>query len=54
MIETQGGDPGDEWFGHNICTVVRASDADFEDGGINLIGRSTDSRGWSAMGTDVQ
>lgn len=38
MIKTQGGDAGDNWFGHDVRTVVPASDTDFENGGINLWG----------------
>jgi len=45
MVKTQGGDPGDHRLGYNVRTIVRASDTDFEDGGINLQGRSTNVRG---------
>ena len=44
MIKTQGGNPGDYRLGHNICAVVRASDTNLENGGINLSDVSTNVR----------
>jgi len=54
MIKAQGGDAGDYWLWHNVCTVVRAPDTDFENGGINLAERSADTRGRNLMDTDIQ
>ena len=44
MIKTQGGDGSHYWLGHDVCTVVRASDTNFENDGINLPGRSANVR----------
>lgn len=54
MIKAQGGDAGDNWLRYNVRTVVRASDADFENGGINLPGKSTNAQGGNKMRTYVQ
>ena len=54
MIKAQGGNTGDYRLGHNVCAVVRASDADFENGGVNLLGRSMDARGWNVTSAYIQ
>ena len=54
MIKAQGGYASDYRLDHNVCTVVQASDADFENGSVNLLGRSTNVHGRNAMNTDVQ
>ena len=54
VIDTQGGDASDHRLGHNICTVVCASDTDFKNGSIDLGGRSTNARGRNVIVTDIQ
>jgi len=54
MVKTQGGDTSDHRFRYNVCTVIRASDTDFEDGSIDLPGRSMNVRDREMMNTDTQ
>ena len=53
MIKAQGGDTGDNWLGYHVCTVVGASDADFENSGIDLLGRSTNAHDEGIVGTNT-